>query len=138
VSVLLLDASVWLAALDRDDRFHDSSSAIVRTAFEAPVAALDLTLYEVANVALVWWRDRGAAERLLDLVVTASGERLVRVDGELAGAAVSVAAEAGLTVYDAAYVACARRDGWSLVSGDLRNLVRPGYATTPDDAVATR
>jgi len=136
VSVLLLDASVWLAARDREDPFHDSSSALVRAAAERPVAALDLTLYEVGNVAVVRWRDQAEAERLLDLVVTASADRLMRLDGELATIAVGVAAAESLSVYDAAYVACARRSGWSLVSGDLRDLVIPGHATSPDAALS--
>jgi predicted nucleic acid-binding protein len=48
-----------------------------------------------------------------------------------------VIAEHGLTAYDAAYVATARRYGWTLVSTDLKDLVnRSELALTPDDAVA--
>jgi len=46
--VLLIDASVWIAASDPDDRFHADSASLVVEA-EVPVAALDLTLYEIAN-----------------------------------------------------------------------------------------
>ena len=136
MSVLLLDASVWLAARDRSDRFHTSASALVRHAPVRPVAALDLTLYEVANVAAARWGSQDEADRLVDLVLAATGERLVRVDQERVRAAIALAAEGDLTVYDASYVACSRQSGWPLVSADLRDLVRPGYACTPDDVPA--
>lgn len=40
--------------------------------------------------------------------------------------------EHGLSAYDAAYVAAARRNGWQLVSLDVRDLVSKGLAVTPD------
>jgi predicted nucleic acid-binding protein len=43
--------------------------------------------------------------------------------------------EHGLTAYDAAYVAVARRYDWQLVSTDVRDLVSKGLAVTPDAAV---
>jgi predicted nucleic acid-binding protein len=43
--------------------------------------------------------------------------------------------EHGLTGYDAAYVAVARRYDWQLVSTDVRDLVSKGLAVTPDAAV---
>lgn len=45
-----------------------------------------------------------------------------------------VVSQHSLTAYDAAYVAAARRNGWQLVSLDLRDLVSKGLAVTPDDA----
>ncbi len=42
--------------------------------------------------------------------------------------------EHGLSAYDAAYVAASRRDGWTLVSTDIRDLVSKGLAVTPDAA----
>ena len=41
--------------------------------------------------------------------------------------------EHGLTAYDAAYVAVARRYGWTLVSTDIKDLVSRGLALAPDD-----
>lgn len=102
----------------------------------AGVAALDLTLYEVTNVAIVKWRSPHIARSLMNLVADAVGDRLVRIDTDLADAASAVARASGLTVYDAAYVACARREGWQLVSTDLADLVRPGLALSPDAALA--
>lgn len=135
-SPLLLDASVWLAALDQDDRHHAAARQLVEAASAgATVAALDLTLYEVASVAVVRWRSPTDAERLAALVVLACPATLERVDDALARTAIAVAARHGLTVYDAAYAAAAARRNWTLVSGDLADLVTPGLAISPDAAL---
>jgi predicted nucleic acid-binding protein len=57
------------------------------------------------------------------------------VDRELIDEAIEVVAEHGLSSYDAAYVAAARRYGWQLVSLDVRDLVSRGLAVTPDAAL---
>lgn len=133
--MLLLDSGVWLAARDRDDPFHEASVTLLDAAVERPnVAALDLSLYEVANVATVRWRSQPEAERLVKLIM-ALVEGIVGVDDDLVRAAASVAAEHGLTVYDGAYVACARARGWDLVSTDVADLVRLGHARSPEQAL---
>jgi predicted nucleic acid-binding protein len=171
LSELLLDASVWLAALDPDDRYHAESARLVDPASAAaggektdergdggedkdrdeaseltggaqkskPVdaiepralAALDLTFYEVANVAVVYWRSRADAQRVIQLIGLACSV-VMTVDGQLLDDAVDIAEKHGLTVYDAAYVASARRQSQTLVSCDLKDLVRPGFAVAPD------
>jgi predicted nucleic acid-binding protein len=153
LSHLLLDASVWLAALDPDDRYHAAAKALVEsteydadaeddadgepTADTDPVtlAALDLTLYEVANVAVVSWRSQTDAERLAELIRLACPTTLDRVDEERVREATQIAADHGLTVYDAAYIAAARKHDWTLISCDLKDLVRPGFAVAPDAAL---
>jgi predicted nucleic acid-binding protein len=130
---LLLDASVWLAAVDRDDPLHDAARRLIR-AERTDHAALDLTVYEVAGVAARRWGDPERARRLCLTVLTACGTRLVRVDAHLVEEAVAVADREQITVYDAAYVAAARREGHVLVSGDLTDLVQPGLAVAPDAA----
>lgn len=134
---LLLDASVWLAALDRDDPYHAAAQQLLEAAATgaATVAALDLTLYEIANVAVVRWRSPTDAERLAALVMLACPATLERVDEALVRAAAAVAAQHGLTVYDSAYAAAAARRSWTLVSGDLADLVAPGLAISPDAAL---
>ena len=127
----LLDASVWLAAADIDDTFHGPALDLVRSE-KAEHAALDLTVYEVGNVAIRRWGDPERARRLSLLVLTACAERLVRVDRELALAALEIAEQEALTVYDAAYVAAARQGDHVLVSGDVKDLVRTGFAVAPD------
>lgn len=130
---LLLDASVWLASLDSDDPHHVPARQLLEAAVAgtSELAALDLTLYEVANVAIVRWRSQADAERLVGLVALACPTTLERADDELLRMAAEVAARHGLSVYDGAYVAAAHRRGWTLVSGDLRDLVDRGLAISP-------
>lgn len=135
-ATMLMDASVWLAALDADDRHHDAAQGLVADSEPGSLAALDLTLYEIANVAAVRWRSTAAAARLVDLVQDACGDAVVRIDRRLAAAAAALAAEHRLTVYDAAYVAAAGSNDWTLVSTDMTDLVRPGHAKAPDEALA--
>lgn len=137
MTVLLLDASVWLASDDPKDRYHASASALVsRGPAERALAALDLTLFEVANVAICSWRSPERAYGLVELVEVAVADNLERVVGETVCATVSDAYEHGLSSYDAAYVTVARRRGWTLVSCDHRDLVEAGHAVTPDEVVA--
>lgn len=131
---VLLDASVWVAASDPDDPFH-SASAELAVATGRVVAALDLTLYEVANVVGVREGRRTHAEYLVRLIVERCAGDLLRANFDLLDAATGCAAEHGLSVYDAAYVAAARSNGWQLVSLDIRDLVSSGLAVTPDAAL---
>lgn len=131
--MLLVDASVWIAASDRSDRFHAAAAALA-TEPNQPVSALDLTLYEVANV--IGARDgrpdeAGALNRL---IMKRCGGYLVSVDLELIDDAAALAVQHGLSAYDAAYVAAAKRHGWTLVSADVRDLVSKGLAVAPDAA----
>ena len=136
MSVLLLDSSVWLAANDERDRYHASASEIVALGEDEPqLAALDLTLFEVGNVAIRRWRSLSRAREVTELVEIAAAGNLERVDGETVCATIADADMHGLSSYDAAYVTVARRRGWTLVSCDHRDLVRPGHAVTPDDVV---
>lgn len=135
---LLLDASVWLAALDRDDKHHGASSGLLEAAASGDprLAALDLTLYEVANIAVVRWRSEPDARRLVDLVLAACPGTIERADADLLRTASALAAEHGITVYDGAYVAASRRRGWILVSADLSDLVAPRLAVLPEQVGA--
>jgi predicted nucleic acid-binding protein len=135
---LLVDASVWLASLDTDDVHHDAARELLERAARgtATLAALDLTLYEVANVATVRWRSPADAERLATLVRLACPDTLEAVDDDLIRTAAAIAHQEGLTVYDAAYIAAAREHGWTLLSCDVADLVTPGHAVLPGDAPA--
>jgi len=131
--MFLLDASVWIAAKVRTDRYSETARALVVNA-ECPVAALDLTLYEVANGLGVRQGKREEAVELCRLVLGRCNDSVVSVDPKLVDTAIRVAAEHGLTAYDAAYVAAARRHGWALVSTDIADLVSKGLAVAPDSA----
>ena len=84
---------------------------------------------------MVRWRSAQIARDLARAIGVACGPRLVRIDADLLDAAIEIAPAEELTVSDAAYVACARRQGWQLVSTDLADLVRPGLALSPDAAL---
>lgn len=130
---LLIDASVWVAATDPDQRFHSHALSLVDS--DRSVAALDLTLFEVAHAIGVEARRLSNARLMLETIAIRCGERIVRADPGLLVAALDHAAEHGLTVYDAAYVAVAKSNGWTLVSTDIADLVSQGLAVAPDAAV---
>jgi predicted nucleic acid-binding protein len=133
--VLLLDAGVWVASGTVGDRYHSEAVALVRDRQDT-LAALDLTLYEVANALGVTHGQPRNAERLSRLIQRCCGaSRLALIDSELVGAAVDIASRHRISAYDAAYVAVAQRRGWQLVSTDIRDLVSKGLAVTPDAAV---
>ncbi|HEU5142361.1 MAG TPA: PIN domain-containing protein [Solirubrobacterales bacterium] len=129
----LVDASVWVAIADPGDRFHSDARRIVAD-LRRPLAALDLTLYEVANVMGAKKRQAAEGRVLLRLIRRRCRESLMLADLDLLEDALEIAAEHGLTAYDAAYVAAARRHRCTLVSCDVADLVSKGLAVTPDDA----
>ena len=131
--MLLLDASVWVAAKDADDRHFDPARALVLDS-DIPAAALDLTYYEVATVVGLRWRRPVLARELCRTILLRRDGRVAPVDVDLLDASLALVAEHGLTAYDAAYVASARRQGMTLVSTDIRDLVSKGLAVTPDAA----
>jgi predicted nucleic acid-binding protein len=85
----------------------------------------------------VRWRSTADAARLVTVVRLACPDTLERADEELLREAATIAHRHELTVYDGAYVAAARRRGWTLVSGDVGDLVTPGLAISPDSAMIT-
>jgi predicted nucleic acid-binding protein len=131
--VFLLDASVWVAAKDADDRYFDAARALVLDT-KLPATVLDLTFYEVANVVGSRWRRLDLARELCRTIDLRCGGRVVSIDIDLIDASVSMADEHGLSAYDAAYAAASHRAGWTLVSTDIADLVSKGLAVTPDAA----
>lgn len=129
--MLLIDASVWVAAVDPDDRFHSASRSIVLDPARQ-LAALDLTLYEVGNVIGARKRRPDVALRLCSTILARCTGQLVAVDAELIDSALQIALEQGLSAYDAAYVAAARGNDWTLLSADLADLVSKDLAVAPD------
>jgi predicted nucleic acid-binding protein len=131
--VLLLDASIWVLLVDPEDPQHGDSVTLIRD--HAPsLAALDLTLYEIANAIGAKRGNPVEATNVIRLLLACCRDRVVSVGEELIESALEVAAKHKLTAYDAAYVAAARRHGWTLVSADIADLVSGGLAVTPDAA----
>jgi predicted nucleic acid-binding protein len=133
LSTLLVDAGVWVAARDPDDRFHHGAQSIVYD-FEQPVAAMDLTLYEVCNAIGVRRGETEQARHMSQLIVRRCLNGLAGLDSTMIDSTLGIASEHGLTSYDAAYVAAARAHGWTLVSTDIADLVSKGLAVAPDAA----
>lgn len=131
--MLLIDASVWIAIADPDDRYHAEARSIVAEV-EQPLAALDLTRYEVANVMGPKKGQPREGRFLLKLMEKRCRRNLLVADLDLLESALEIATEHGLTAYDAAYVAAARRHDWTLVSADVVDLVSKGLAVAPDAA----
>lgn len=129
----LVDASVWVAIADPADRYHREAQTLVAEV-EQPLAALDLTFYEVANVMGPKKGQPAAGRALLKLIEKRCRGNLCAADLDLIESALGIAAEHGLTAYDAAYVAAARRHGWTLVSADIADLISKGLAVAPDAA----
>ena|SRR5580765_177159 len=125
----LVDASVWCAAANRDERWHEESVALLHGA--GAVFALDLTLYEVANVAVRSWRAPYAVPDLLELISGTCAAPLAIITPRRARQAAQVADEHTISVYDAAYVTVAAELGCTLVSCDVRDLVSKGLAILP-------
>jgi len=132
--VLLLDAGVWVASVAPEEPLHREARALLRSP-ECDLAALDLTLYEVVKVIAGKRGQPREAEQLGRLILRRCERSLETVDVELVERTVDIAARYGLTAYDAAYVAAARRNGWTLVSGDIADLVSRGLAVAPDAAL---
>lgn len=132
--MLLLDAGVWIESAAPANRWHRSSQALIRKP-PAPLAAIDLTLYEVANVIGARERQPEVARTVIEVLRRRCRERILTFDPDLLEATLHAVVEHGLTAYDAAYVAAARRYGWQLVSTDIRDLVGKGLAVSPDAAV---
>ena len=131
---LLLDASIWIASRDPDDPYQPSAAEVTFDT-ERAAAAIDLTLYEVVNWIVRQWSDSAAAAKLCRSIELRCKGNVVRIDSGLIETTAAVAVEYGLSSYDAAYVAVARRHDWTLVSLDFRDLVSKGLAVTPDAAV---
>lgn len=131
---LLLDAGVWIATVDEDDRFKSAARELV-VGTSSSFVALDLTLYEIANVVGSTWKEHERARRLCRSVRSQCTTPLLHMNFSLIESTIELAGKHGLTSYDAAYVAAARRHGWQLVSTDIKDLVSKGLAITPDAAV---
>lgn len=137
LTTLLVDASVWLSAVDSSESTHLDSAALIARAAEGGfrTAALDLTRYEVANTAIAKWHDQPAAIRLIDQIEVSCVGRIVQSDPELIATASRIAASHEISVYDAAYVAASQTMRWQLVTCDVRDLVSNGLAVLPADAL---
>lgn len=131
MSTLFLDASVILAAFDRDDALHKPARGLLSDG-SVTLATLDLARYEVTNVAIRAWRAPKQVSPLLEAIERISNDGgVMRSTNTLLTRAAQLAEEHTLSAYDAAYVAAASQTGGRLVSCDIRDLVGKGLASVP-------
>jgi predicted nucleic acid-binding protein len=129
--MLLVDASVILAAFDSDDELHGPSQTLLANP-DVTLTTLDLARYEVANVAVRGWCEFGRVAPLLEAIDRISGDGgVVSSTTTLLSRAAELADEHTISVYDATYVAAADQGGGTLVSCDIRDLVGKGLASSP-------
>jgi predicted nucleic acid-binding protein len=124
---LVLDASVAVK-LFIDEVGSDTARALVDT--EARFVAPDLVLVELANVAAKRLR-RGEISRALAERIIVSSRSLFRELAPAAGLtdrAFALAADHGLSTYDAMYVALAEARSCDLVTADARLMSRAAQA----------
>jgi predicted nucleic acid-binding protein len=131
---MLLDAGIWIASEDVDDRHYTASRELVLDT-AVPAAMVELTLYEIVNWSSRRWQDPARATGLCRSAASRCRKRFISVDIGLIEETAVIAVEHRITSYDAAYVAVARRHRWTLVGTDIRDLVSRGLAITPDAAV---
>ena len=105
-----------------------------RGGWSQPAAALDLTLYEVANVIGSRRKQQKEARYLLQTLATRCGEDIVAVGPELIDSRARDCRRARSNRLRRVYVAAACRHGWTLVSTDIADLVSKGLAVAPDAA----
>ena len=136
--IAIADSSVLLAAMrKRGEPAHKPAAVLLRAAGaeKLELRMLDPTLYEVGNVIVrAWDAALSVHERALRALEALCGEPIVpTLDDHLAAAALAM--KEGITVYDAMYVAVARRLGVPLLSLDERDLLGHELAISPTAAV---
>lgn len=120
--------------MEPETPFHGPCRALaVHSAYS--VAALDLTMIEVANVLGVRYGRRDDAIDVCRLMIGRCRRLTMSADPGLVPWVLDFAREHRLSAYDASYVAAAEREGLTLVSLDIKDLVSKGLAVTPDAAV---
>jgi predicted nucleic acid-binding protein len=131
---LLLDSSVWLAWMRTEEEpNHEAARAILERGAtgEVQVRLLDLTLYELGNVLIrAWGQSAARADELVASAIAVAQTPPLVPSADERRSALELAAQLGLSVYDATYGAVARSRRLTLVSGD-RRLQEAGLAISP-------
>ncbi|MBS1860287.1 MAG: PIN domain-containing protein [Actinobacteria bacterium] len=134
MTMLLLDASVLLAAFDPEDDHHGPARDLLEDE-ATTLTTLDLARYEVTNVAVRAWKAPESVAPLLSAIERLADDGgVVPSTDTLLRRAAEVAEHHTVSVYDAAYAAAADEGGHRLVSCDERDLVSKGLATLPANA----
>lgn len=131
MNLLLLDASVLLAAFDTEDRYHHQARKILEYP-AASVATLDLARYETVNVVIRAWQQPNLVPTLLAVIDRVGDDGgLIPSTTRLLQLAADLAIENDISVYDATYAAAAIDSGSRLISCDHRDLINKNLAQPP-------
>ena len=130
----VLDASVWVARLGRQDVFHEPVKAWMQAqrARDELFYAPDLLLAEIAGAVRRRLDDPALAIRATERLLNLPSLRLVEMDRELLVSASRLAAELGLRGADSTYVALAQRMNLPLVTFDTDQRERAGKRISVD------
>jgi predicted nucleic acid-binding protein len=132
VTLLVVDASVWVAAADTTDPFTDASRQFLAAVAERHIA---IAVPELATLELVCalarrLRNAEQGRALGASAIAALDAQVHAVDAALIADAVALGTAAFLRATDALYAALALRLGAPLVAWD-RELVERAGAVTP-------
>jgi predicted nucleic acid-binding protein len=129
--VLTLDASVWVAALDPRDRFHEASAAFLRAVVERGLSLVGpaFVVVETACAMARRTQDAGAGRRVHDELLANPRLSLEPLTSAFLATAARLGAELLLRGGDALYAAAAERSGAPLVSWDEEHIRRAGALT---------
>jgi predicted nucleic acid-binding protein len=129
-----VDASIWIAAADPTDIFHQESrqflSAVARSGLRPVIPTFGVV--EIACALSRKRRDPIAGQQLTEGLLRLNAVVQVPVDAALLSAALLVGTDCFLRGADALYAATARVTGATLVSRD-RELIERAGALSPTD-----
>jgi predicted nucleic acid-binding protein len=124
--VPVIDASVYVALINRDEQYHEQSWAWFEQVIAAgsAMAAPTILVAEVAAALARGAGDLALARRVVQQLIGSQVVDLVSVTQVLAERAAEIAAERGIRGCDAVYVAVAAQLGDHLVTLDREQLER--------------
>jgi predicted nucleic acid-binding protein len=137
MSLLVVDASVWVGAADASDPSSADSRAFLSTiaARQLPVALPSIARIEVACALARRLRDTRAAQRLADALLASPQVRERPLDADTVRRAVILGTQTFLRGADAIYAALTEQLGATLVAWDDELVQRAG-AVTPTAWIA--
>lgn len=139
MSVVVVDASVWVGAADASDPSSADSRAFLAAlaARQVPIALPSIARIEVACALARRLRDTNAAQRLADALLASPQVRERPLDADSVRRAVSLGTQGFLRGADAIYAALTEQLGATLVAWDDELVQRAG-AVTPITWLATK
>lgn len=137
MSLLVVDASVWVGAADASDPSSADSRAFLSTiaARRVPVALPSIARIEVACALARRLRDAHAAHRLADALLASPQVRERPLDADTVRRAVILGTQTFLRSADAIHAALTEQLGATLVAWD-DELVQRARAVTPTAWIA--